>query len=922
MISPYEKIPFYSFTALIQAALPKKTFAEKVRIYALELFPTIESFLKMQGSDFVLILDGVPLNTNPEDKRHPRIWTHKDLNGVHLVYIPDLVDANLREDGILETIVTRVFVSRFNPAAFQVTKAIALDYSEKRDGSLNQEMANRKIALNLPFGTQYFTPLELAVDGFAVKCPEYERLTSFLSALEFLKVLDGVFGGLKVFEDAGFVSLDITPDNIAVKRGNGGMIEGKIDYFGGLTKVGSKISQLTNRRQNVLAQSGYACTETARYALVVLIAERVFLDLEAHLDWGMDGFEKHALKRIKNFVSDIHYQEVLQLKLQYEGFQGGFSQDLLNYVERIRREGEESFQCSLLDQFAHNMALFPEVTALLMRTVEVDLEHRALLTQGNSYEEVLASEFKIPTIEEIYKTLQPCKSKLENLRVEKESTNVSLITISVAEKIAYKVLPEERYHEAHACIDAFWQVLNECLDCFPSVGSEVRVHRDVFFSDKGVISPFSFWLRVERDRLVLEIFDQRVLDPLGSGSYKKVKAGVQAVIHAGGTLTCSPIAISRLKDGSVWDSKLARGNELLDKLMLEPGSAEYFAAPLRKHAPHEVGRKGKLEAVSIRFQTTLYETLKNHAIKIKERNFYLSKLEEISFLESIGEGIKRIADKELSHQDIKTGNIALILKEGRLKALIFDFDLASPCGELSFSESYYAWNALRYKYGYVSKETDLYGHILIVAETLLTGFRAYQAGETHENATLRLQTIARNGGKEKLRLKIESKNQIVNRYPYAFARDTYAFLSELSENTPVSEVPDSFFYYIQTLQKDAQVVGFQLKHFITEWLIFDRVFDLLVKTLGADLASRVKIEEKLKRMGIYSQVEEAALRRNIESLDQQTQDLLKSAASESLSEAGFPSYEEIQGILDSCKQVAREVDERISAKDSSWCVVS
>ena len=474
-----------ALTALIQGVVPKKTSRERVQSYARELFADLKSCLLDQEADSILYLDEVPLSANPNDQRKPRIWAHKDPQGkgVCLIYIPDPVEGRVRGDGILELRVTEVFISTLNQSSFKIEKSTALDYKTR---DLNQELENRALALNLPFGDLYFAPILMVGAGFAVKGPEYESLQKdqppihSLSTLEFLEVLEGVIGGLDLLERNELVSLDITPENIVFKRREDGSYDGKIDHFASLARAYSRINPPTNKRQNVLAQN-----------------------VEEHLELNLSSFENHALKRIESHVSDKHYQEVIRLKNEHEGFQRGFSQSLLNYVERMRREGVENFQCHILDQFAYNMALFTEAAFLFMKTMLADTMHRQLLLKGKSPEEVLASDFKIPTLEEICEALQVGKSELERLSVKKEETNVSLISLDVAEKIIYKVLPGERFHEAHKCIDAFWRIVNECLDHAPHVGREIRVHQEDPWNKKGLIPPVSFWLRIQKDELIL-----------------------------------------------------------------------------------------------------------------------------------------------------------------------------------------------------------------------------------------------------------------------------------------------------------------------------------------------------------------------------------------------------------------------------------
>jgi serine/threonine protein kinase len=889
---------YLGIRTLIQNVVPKRTSTEKldqcVEYVFLNIQNTLEANLSEKQFDFRLHLRNALDNGLSRAHRKASIWTHKTCQGIHFIYVPDPVDHHPREDSLDETMATEVFVSKLTSVAnrfFAARRSRVFLYKEETIQDLQQERSFHERLLNLPQAKKFFAPLPLTYETYVAKAPGFEsfqedlRFTHFLPVGKFLEVFEGVIGGLQLLESHNYVSCDIKNENIVFKR-EGDSVFGMIDHCMNIGLIGSQVFQSKAKRLNALAQNGYVFFETHRYALVIAIAEAFFVNLEKDLPLDKAECEGHAVNRLKKIVYERHYIKVKDLKRDHNGFCGGFSQDLLDYVTKIAREGEEGLQLVLLEQFAFKMKVFPEITSLFLRTMEADELHRQFLNSGVSYEQILNAEPRIPSLDQIQEVLKRAKDSLKVLCLNKEKTNIREISLDQMSEIVTMLLNEE-IAGGDLRVEILMHIVNDVLKESPSVGSEVRIHKNKLWKDTGLMSPFSLWICVQADNLRLEFFDPNQRGVSKVGGNKKVKAGMQVDISVGGALQYTPIVISRIKRGALdWPSRLALGNKIQEKILEIPGAENYFLSLSRKHRPHFVGHKRKLELTSLRFEDSLSGAIEKNELKTKGGIVYLSKHDYIGFLQNIGKGIKLLKDQGISHGDMKVENIAIDSTKQGLRALIFDHDFSGDFHRFDPPDSYLFWNSLRQKWGFVSEETDLYGYVLIIAEVLLQDFASYKPSETKENRVLRFETIARKPIEEKNWMQERIETDILEMCP-AISQELVAFFSIPLHVRNAYDIPQAFFDFIRNLEEgDFERVA--LEHSIVELLILDPVFDLLATTFRADQNSMTKMQENLLTTGDK-----------------------KHSALQALKDANFPTAEEIEKILALCEEVSNVVDRRL-----------
>ncbi len=906
--------PSYVY-GFVKDILPKKTPPDVIRRQAEALYKQIEKTLKEH-----LFTEKIDFLLNLEKGKSQNIWLHKDPQGVYLICFGGVSCERNREDGLPELLAAEMFIP-YGGFPFKdlvtVERAIIVCYAKKEE-RLNKELTNRAEILKLTGSEEYFLGIPIIhhppailkkAAGYKSLTNEFESIGGFLSISELLQVFEGVLGGLGFLKSVGAVCLAVHPDNIMFKREDQ-RIHGVIDSFEHLSLRGD-VETSNDPRRNVLAQIGFASFETDQYALILLMAEAFFLDLTKAITLDEGDWEQNALDTLKNLVHFTHYDKVVELKKKHEvlvevseelvdvqtklqGFQELFSRDLLDYVKELRGKGEESFECKILERFAFKMALFPEISALLSKALRANAAHQEILLDQVSSDKILASELKIPTLEEVFEVLQVCTKKLEDLwQVERELTNFQTITeghLSPFIDLFFGRLNHDvRLNYSQILLWILTGFLNES----PYVGSEIRIHKNSVWRNTTLSLPFSLWICIQKDKIVLEILQQ---EQLGMGSYKKVKAATQVEIFISGNYKLTPLPISRLQ-GDLKDLKaIVRGINIQQRILSLPGAEKYFLASLKKHAPYDVKGREKIECTSMRFNGTLRDSLVERSLLADGLVVHISNLEYISGLQNAWRGIKMMADQGISHRDICTGNMAFILEEGRPSLKIFDFDLAAPFGTIGCVGEYWSWNTIHSKYGFVSSERDIQGMVLMIAETLIRGFSGrYVTGE-NEEITAKLQNILKDMGREKTKLRTKHAEAMNNAFPHQVTQGMVQPL--ICPTRPgVTEAHNQLFINIGNFSKNFPKAILKLKHFAAESLYFDRVFDLLVKTLTADKKSEKDMIEYLKTLPV------------------------KQAALEALKGAGFPTLEEVESVLLYCEERARMVEKRCD-REPSWCVVS
>jgi hypothetical protein len=905
---PVQNIPLVYLHKFIQKIVPKKTNQEEIQRYAGLLRPHIQKFLErnffVENADYIQTLLKFPLSRNPEDNRKCFIWMHKEPKGLLLTFCPDLNTFRKRKDGLDEFVVTEVFIPIVENSTNHIPKAetsTLFRMNKDKESYVLKDLENRKSILSLPGTEKYFAPPPTIhfksrfyvknEAGYKSLQNELESSFKSLSPLDTLKVCQDVALGIQSLKNAGRVSLDIDPKNIAFKKEDDGTVLGKISRSLNLTPPG-EISRTENLRLNSLAKAGFASFDSDCFSLILLLAE-TFFNLKS-ISRDSQRWERDILSQIEGFLYEPHMNKILDLKYKHGGFNEEFSRDVLGYAAELISSDEESFQIEILKQFALKMSFFEEIKSLLFTALEADRAHHEMISEGKSCEEILASSYKIPSLDLIQEVIQNAINKISSLEFEREPTNCTEIPLGSIEEFVQRVFSDpgktgnssQRAIDIPKVINDLHTILNDYLKESPYVGSEIRLHKDEIWKETGIPIPFSMWINISKDKVVLEVFPPDRRMPLGIGSFKKAKNNTQIEIGKDGMVTSTPIAISRLRDVNDWKFGVGKGTRLQEAILKIPGADRYFLELSKKHASYVSNGKVKQESVYPLFNGTLFSANHKQTLETEAGSYTINTSDFIDCLKRVGLGLALIAEKGISHSDIKTQNIAIILKEGTPLSYVFDFDVASNFEEPHKDEKYWVWNAMRQDFGICSKETDLYGYVLVIAESLIFGFSEFIQGD-NERIIGNLKRVCENSSEINRELRLKYAEKMQRRFPDLITDDRVLFFSNPHQNGEIKSEHFKVIEHIKTLQvqgneSDALI----LKRFLVQSLFFDKVFGLLSKTLFADKVSKSFMDSNLEQQEDFYQ-----------------------AALKALKLSNFPELDEVQGVLDYCKGVVEEVDQ-------------
>lgn len=236
-------------------------------------------------------------------------------------------------------------------------------------------------------------------------------------------------------------------------------------------------------------------------------------------------------------------------------------------------------------------------------------------------------------------------------------------------------------------------------------------------------------------------------------------------------------------------------------------------APLPKMNPAYAGEKGspKWEGIQSFYQVNLYDAQQKQEIPIdSERSISLTTRDFVSFLQRVTEAIELIALHGISHGDIRRENVGGFLpSETSYEGCITDFDHCKSFQTIApVKQFYHYWNALERDFGVINQESDLYGLVLLIGETLLFG----------SSATER-KTI----------------EEFLHLYPQRIPEDLKELFPEERINR---ENCDPLIQRVLNLQKEGKIKeALAVQRLICESLILDKVFSLLENTFAADAQS-------------------------------------------------------------------------------------
>ena len=342
---------------------------------------------------------------------------------------------------------------------------------------------------------------------------------------------------------------------------------------------------------------------------------------------------------------------------------------------------------------------------------------------------------------------------------------------------------------------------------------------------------------------------------LGKGSYKTVIAGLEAfVLHENipnfSQPFMRPCAISTV-EGSYSVKTVKTGIAIQESILSIPGAEQYFVKP--PYLKMSFGLR-QMQMVSSYDHSSLDKAIFSQSIQeIPERlggleAIALDTSDFIRFCKKIVDGVEFLGKNGFFHKDIKLENIFLKIEpNGQVNPYIADFDLATQKSiHNTVDRSFHYWNKAC-QIGYASIETDLFGLVLTIAETLLLG---------------------------------------ENRVSYV---DNKKFYQDVLFNKEATKAC-KWVLHKGSLTKDA----------------FDKVFDLLEKMLRADYLSGVFLNEQIQKAERLSTLPLNSIERYKEgTLSLKDKDdylhFLEEEALKSFEQYPFPIIAEIKSILDACE---------------------
>ena len=399
----------------------------------------------------------------------------------------------------------------------------------------------------------------------------------------------------------------------------------------------------------------------------------------------------------------------------------------------------------------------------------------------------------------------------------------------------------------------------------------------------------SLWCRQEDGKIVITF----IRDFLARGNHKKVKQALNVSFFNDGDSfpSFNSHIVARVPANDI--DTVLEGVELHRKILENIPESEKYFVPYPHVFPIRTGVQGteKLE-----LETPLYHG--GDLAKIIQDSFfiteekcrrYVTPLELIRGLSNIALGIEQLAEKGMSYQDLKAENILLKLNEGDLLLHISDFDRTVENIPLLISDERESpfLNTLA-RLGVATKETDCYGLVLLIAETLILDFRALMYNE---------ETINREA--EKHREIIESPKEIMEELRELQMRtlkdllpEAHALLEPFSDcmrKNSKKEIED-LLNYAKALERSLGPCpgSAVIRKFITGLCISREVMPLLARTLKAD-----KISDEYECDDDELITEEG--------------DPLLIPFLKALEAASFPTIQEIKEILSRCSVIAQNI---------------
>ena len=347
-----------------------------------------------------------------------------------------------------------------------------------------------------------------------------------------------------------------------------------------------------------------------------------------------------------------------------------------------------------------------------------------------------------------------------------------------------------------------------CLEQAPSEAifgySEQNGFSISALNKRGFSFSSSFWVKIKPEKVELYSGLKDKVE-LGRGTYKTVIGGMQATVPKQSDrsklleISSGSCALSQIAYGE--SRSVSQGIQMHKEILKIPGTDPYFVAlPCL-----EVRSRETLEMlVDPYYHGSLEKAVSNRSIPQEMgslKRISLSTTDFIRFSKNLTEGVRLLGENQVFHKDIKLDNIRMkVGKDGVVNALIGDFDLTSK-ESLSWSQSDYLYWNKACSIGYASAETDRFGLVLAIARMLLC------EGEAISNEASFYERISLNSESERACL--------WQKYQGSMKKDSFDKVFDLLKKTLESDdqVGNSLQVQIAEVEKSSQLPANSIKRY-------------------------------------------------------------------------------------------------------------
>lgn len=604
-------------------------------------------------------------------------------------------------------------------------------------------------------------------------------------------------------------------------------------------------------------------------------------DLQGNLGWFLDPFqcfwqggEKQkqdpllALNRITRTLFSCEWQDLNRSQDQWESrLQKQLNRDHYRQVSLLKEKhggfqggfvldlltyvrgipSYEQDQSVFLRRFAGKVAIFP---------VFYDLFEKNMLGERIFFEK-------------IERALAQSKKIL--CEMEGVLSNASHISITQAKSIVDAMLGDRESPEKKENYSLTLQT--RLMNCFAGALWKDRPCQRLSKKNTGL--PFSLWATEEKDVLRLTAWDSSFQK---EGGHKKVKGAHTFLVPKEGAvdpLSFSTVLYRLKKDKRDYSKGLQAHKMIFERI---PQAVDHFMPYPVFFPKYEGARKDKQESENYWYNGTLCEAAINLYLPLDVQETQHTPILISDLLKSFQktlQGIKLLSEYGIAHGDLTSDNVAIKVENGALISHLYDFDYAGEVNTFGIASKGLHVDGVGRKFNFLSPQTDRYSFVYLMQHFFLFPDEKNMLRKSNSCELLKIHAP---------RIKHKYLEQIILEQAQAApAEKKELLLKARQDGYKAMQKALWKFTADETMGERAGI-----RRLIISLSFLEELFDLCKKMTDADASSLKYMQSHLKSA-------------------EPSVDLLRLA----LDQANFPTFEEIQSVLDVCEQKANDLERHL-----------